>query len=149
MVTLLRGFCGRYKHNFTWKYFATSHGKGVVDGVGGLVKSLVRNAVKSRNAIVHLQTAEDFYKTAKDLVQKTKVIHVPHNRIKRPNELWQASKKVKDISRRHVVEVNFRTGSTLLFDHAMTPGRQPTGSAVTLTVLDFLPRPCQEPGSVE
>lgn len=32
----------------TWKYFATSHGKGVVDGIGGSAKSLVREQVMSR-----------------------------------------------------------------------------------------------------
>ena len=31
----------RSKKVFSWKYFATSHGKGVVDGIGGKAKALV------------------------------------------------------------------------------------------------------------
>ena len=30
------------------KYFATSHGKGVVDGIGGRAKSIVRRKVMSK-----------------------------------------------------------------------------------------------------
>lgn len=33
-----------------WHYFATSHGKGVVDGIGGTVKRIVWNAVATRQA---------------------------------------------------------------------------------------------------
>lgn len=33
-----------------WNFFATSHGKGVVDGIGGTVKRLVWNAVMSRKS---------------------------------------------------------------------------------------------------
>ena len=35
-----------------WNYFAASHGKGVVDGIGGSVKRLVWNAVISRKSLV-------------------------------------------------------------------------------------------------
>ena len=31
-----------------WKYFATSHGKGVVDGIGGAAQARVREKVKSK-----------------------------------------------------------------------------------------------------
>ena len=34
-----------------WNFFPTSHGKGVVDGVGGLVKSMVSRAVCSRRSV--------------------------------------------------------------------------------------------------
>jgi len=38
------------KVNIQWNYFATSHGKGAVDGIGGTVKRMVWNAVKTRRA---------------------------------------------------------------------------------------------------
>ena len=42
------------KHDLriTWNFFATSHGKGPVDGIGGAVKRVVWNAVKNRKHIV-------------------------------------------------------------------------------------------------
>ena len=38
----------RYATPIMWKFSATSHGKGVVDGVGGKVKSTVRRKVLSK-----------------------------------------------------------------------------------------------------
>ena len=51
----------------SWKYFATSYGKGVVDGIGGSAKSLVRKSVmnQGKNAVI-VQNSADFYKVAKD-----------------------------------------------------------------------------------
>lgn len=48
-----------------WCFFATSHGKGAVDGVGGSVKRMVWERVKCRQARV--STAEQFYKCCIDL----------------------------------------------------------------------------------
>lgn len=49
-----------------WNYFATSHGKGVVDGISGSLKRLVQNAVLSRKLppIVH---AQSFFQVANSL----------------------------------------------------------------------------------
>lgn len=49
------------KHNvkIQWNYFATSHGKGPVDGIGGSVKRQVRQAVLSRKD--HVYNATDFF----------------------------------------------------------------------------------------
>lgn len=41
-MKILYNLSQKYQKDFSWKYFATSHGKGVVDGVGGRAKSLVR-----------------------------------------------------------------------------------------------------------
>ena len=40
-VEILRGFAEKYNKPCIWQYFATFHGKGVVDGVGGNCKSTV------------------------------------------------------------------------------------------------------------
>ena len=45
-----------------WHFFATSHGKGAVVGVGGTVKRCVSSAVLSRNVIVN--NAQSFAKAA-------------------------------------------------------------------------------------
>ena len=78
MRHLIQKLSAIYNKPFVWKFSATAHGKGVVDGVGGRVKSLVHKKVmllgKNQN-IVH--DAESFCKLAKQLNQQTTVIHVP------------------------------------------------------------------------
>ena len=49
-----------------WNFFATSHGKGVVDGVGGTIKRLVWKALIARKAAVVVD-AKTFYLVAKQL----------------------------------------------------------------------------------
>jgi hypothetical protein len=55
------------KHNIKiyWNYFATSHGKGAVDGIGGAVKRYVWQKVKSRRAQV--SDSKTFVDAAKDM----------------------------------------------------------------------------------
>jgi hypothetical protein len=47
-----------------WNFFAPSHGKGAVDGVGGCAKRTVWTAIKSRTVTVNC--AEDFCKALAD-----------------------------------------------------------------------------------
>ena len=67
----------RYKNPFTWKYFATSHGKRIVDGIGRRPKSLTWQKVtrKSKGWLI-VQNAEEFAIAAKALMEKLKVIFV-------------------------------------------------------------------------
>ena len=46
MVAFLQELSSKHNKNFHWKYFATSHGKGVVDGVDGKAKSTVQTKRK-------------------------------------------------------------------------------------------------------
>ena len=95
MAVFLRGMVGKYKRNFHWKFFATSHGKGVVDGVGGVVKRVVRQAVVSRQAVVN--DARTFAKVAKSGVKTTTLIYVDESEILRPNPLWTQARKIKKL----------------------------------------------------
>ena len=47
MQHLIQKLSAIYNKPFVWKFSATAHGKGVVDGVGGRVKSLVHKKVMS------------------------------------------------------------------------------------------------------
>lgn len=47
-----------FNTSFFWNYFATSHGKGCVDGIGATVKNVVRKHIKARQASVN--SAADF-----------------------------------------------------------------------------------------
>lgn len=42
-----------------WNFFAASHGKGTVDGIGGAIKGAAWRAVKSKQVIIN--SAKDFY----------------------------------------------------------------------------------------
>ena len=77
MMNLLQFLTYKYKHQFTWKYFATGHGKGVVDGVGGLAKSLVRAEVMSKKSErTFVQSSLDFACVASRLLQKIFTEHI-------------------------------------------------------------------------
>ena len=64
-----------------WHYFVTSHGKGVVDGVGGTVKRLVWSAVATRKAPL-VDDAKSFAEVAEACSLSTKVSLVPKEEIK-------------------------------------------------------------------
>ena len=56
--------------DFSWNYFASSHGKGVVDGIGGTLKRLIWLEIMAGKTCL---SAEDFVKICH---QKTKTISV-------------------------------------------------------------------------
>ena len=58
-----------------WHFFATSHGKGAVDGIGGSIKRAVGNAIKSRRFAV--TTAQDYATCARSLMTKITILYVP------------------------------------------------------------------------
>ena len=105
MVRLLEVLAQKYKRNFTWKYFATIHGKGIVDGVGGRAKSIVRTAVMSKNAKMLLQKTTDFHMSQMEIDDRIKVlkpwsedptpipgiqkIHVIHHEFNGVTKLWK------------------------------------------------------------
>ncbi|XP_067936855.1 mucin-like protein [Watersipora subatra] len=63
----------------SWSSFATSHGKGLCDGIGGVVKSLAthhsKQLVKSRKE--RLLSAEQLYKYASESIAGVEVFYVP------------------------------------------------------------------------
>ena len=56
-LSLLAVFECRYGVKSTWSFFATSHGKGVVDGIGATIKGAVWRKIRSGS---NIETAEDF-----------------------------------------------------------------------------------------
>ena len=89
MMKLLQISSKKYGCRFTWKYFATSHGKGIVDGIGGRAKSIVRTEVMSKKTQrTVVQSSKDFARTAGRLSDKTTVIHISQEEIdKHINEI--------------------------------------------------------------
>ncbi|KAF8793879.1 hypothetical protein HNY73_001911 [Argiope bruennichi] len=88
--------------SFEWKYSATSHGKGVVDGIGGTAKSRVYAEVKARRAIV--QNAVDFATVAAKVVQNITVIPMLQKDIDKTQIDWNLAKDVPGIKKAHIIK---------------------------------------------
>lgn len=96
----------KFNKNIIWNYFATSHGKGPVDGIGGSVKRQVRQAVLSHKEIV--QNATDFCNVAKN-VCNVNIILLLREEIDLINEtldtksVFEAARTVPGISKIHAM----------------------------------------------
>lgn len=52
-AALLKFFQNHFQIKIFWNFFATSHGKGCIDGIGAVVKNRVKRLVKSRKSVVN------------------------------------------------------------------------------------------------
>ncbi|KAG1652592.1 Craniofacial development protein 2 [Nymphon striatum] len=60
---------------FTITFSATSHGKGIIDGIGGRAKYLVRHKVISKSSTpLIIQNSQDFANAANQLMEKTTIV---------------------------------------------------------------------------
>ena len=82
-----------------WHFFATSHGKGAVDGVGGTVKRAVSTAVLSRQETVH--TAADFARVTAQRCPKVTIEEVAPEEIKTFTDTQELEAKWKDVPTLH------------------------------------------------
>lgn len=123
MMKLLQILCKEYGCKFTWKYFATSHGKGIVDGIGGRAKSIVRTEVISKKTEGTVgQSSKDFARTAGRLLNKTTVIHISQEEIdERINEMapWNDVAGFPGIMKMHVACCNPINGKIQLYENAL------------------------------
>lgn len=81
MIKVLNNLSNLYGKQFEWKYFATSHGKGVVDGIGGRAKSLVRTKCLSKSETMCVQSSMDFFEAVRDMMPRTRVMHISKQEI--------------------------------------------------------------------
>lgn len=100
-----------------WNYFATSHGKGCVDGIGATVKCIVRNHVKARDCIVN--TAADFiaaFKRTESTIQLEEVTEdefITINNDLSSTVVYNNAKNIRDISSAHQIKII--NGKVLLY----------------------------------
>ncbi|CAF2572879.1 unnamed protein product [Rotaria sp. Silwood2] len=90
----------------TWNYFATSYGKGVVDGLGGTIKRLVYRAILSGQ---QCSSAAQFVKIAQsktDTINVTELedIHIENSKAKM-EKFFQSIKTVPETKKIHSVKV--------------------------------------------
>lgn len=96
------------KHNMKihWNFFATSHGKGPVDGIGGAVKQYVWTAVKQRK----VNRASSFVEVAGGMRQVS-VIEMTTSNIEKRNdalklkEVFDDAPAMKGIARFHYLTI--------------------------------------------
>ena len=117
MMKLLHHVSKQHSAKFTWDYFATGHGKGLVDGTGGAAKSMVRQQVLSKNKNVAVENAADFaqvweefmpnvcehFMTQDDLIAAQKL------------NLWENSLEVTGISKTNHAEI--KNGVLSIWNH--------------------------------
>lgn len=107
-----------------WHYFASGHGKGAVDGVGGTVKRAVWSAVATRK-LPYVNDANSFAKAASELCQlSTKITLIPKKEI---DELFTSfnisdAETIKGISKIHCVEP-FNSDVVLKIYSSQQPGK--------------------------
>ena len=86
-----------------WAYSATSHGKGIVDGIGGRAKALVRQAVMSTKNNVIVQCAEDFAEVAQQ--KKEEVLLVEDETLNTSPSIWEDVQNVPGIRKVHLIHL--------------------------------------------
>ena len=117
-MKLLRDITLKLKKDVTWKYFATSHGKGVVDGIGGKAKSLVRQKVMSKSEITIVKDSVSFAKVAAELMPATHVVHISQKEIDdmvNTVNPWSDVPAMQGIHRVHVAACSYPSGHLQLF----------------------------------
>ncbi|XP_067634704.1 uncharacterized protein [Eurosta solidaginis] len=92
-----------------WNYFATSHGKGCVDGIGATIKTIVRKHVRARDIVVN--NASDFVQAVHMTPSKIMIEEVTSNQIEMINaelqvvELFSRARPIQNISSAHQIQV--------------------------------------------
>ena len=82
-IASLAGLQQDHNVEITWNYFAASHGKGPVDGIGGSAKRHVWNKVRSRKH--HVDSARTFVLAAQDM-PRVQVVEMTSTEIDKRNE---------------------------------------------------------------
>lgn len=99
----------RFKLKIIWNYFATSHGKGCIDGIGATVKHIVRKHIKARDCMVN--SASDFIAAFNRTESQIKVEEMTdeniaeENKVLRVSTVYKCAKDVRTIASAHQIQV--------------------------------------------
>lgn len=99
----------RFKIKIIWNYFATSHGKGCIDGIGATSKCIVRKHIKARDCIVN--SASDFVdafnrtKSHIKVEEMTEKNFAIENKILGVKNIFKNAKDVRAIASAHQIQV--------------------------------------------
>jgi hypothetical protein len=87
MMAYLTSLKERKAIDAAWNFFATSHGKGAVDGIGGNIKRQVRGEIMARRAIIN--TPKQFADTAQKTSKSTMVIYTAKEEISNDEHIFK------------------------------------------------------------
>lgn len=108
IAAVIKVFEQRFKKKIFWNYFATSHGKGSVDGIGATVKKRVRRRIDSRKEIVNCTS--DFVSSFKKEKSTIELIEVNDKEIDKINkklnvaEIFEKAPAIKQIKSFHQLQ---------------------------------------------
>ena len=103
---MVKHFQGKIDVSTRWNYFATSHGKGPVDGIGAIVKRIIMQRITTRKFIV--QDVDSFLKAADGCIEavgKTKKEIEAAMKEFDLESIFNNAAKIRDLSNIHVLEV--------------------------------------------
>ena len=91
-----------------WNFFATSHGKGVVDGIGGTVKRAVWRNIRSERS--HVTTPQEYSALAKQLCSNVQVEFIAKSVIDQQSAfldaIWEGVMAVPKTHRVHCIQAS-------------------------------------------
>ena len=101
-------FSTKYNQRFLWKFSATSHGKGVVDGIGGNVKSIVKcQSMGKRNDKIIVQDTKAFYQVASKAMNATEAFLIDKTQVEAygDTDTFNGCHTVPGIMSMHIISV--------------------------------------------
>ena len=105
---IIRYLQEKYGVKIRWNYFATSHGKGPVDGIGAIIKRFVTQKIMTRKALV--QDVRSFLDAARgceiESVGKSKAEIEAFNAEHGMAGIFEKAEKIKDITQMHFMELD-------------------------------------------
>lgn len=108
IAAIIEVFEKRFRKKIFWNFFATSHGKGCVDGLGAVVKKRVRRRITSRKEIVNCTS--DFVRSFNKEPSEIELIEVNDTEIDKINkklkvlEIFENAPNVKKIKSFHQLQ---------------------------------------------
>ena len=102
-MKMLNEFSVMYNIEMRWQYFATSHGKGVVDGIGGSSKAIVRKVTQSKHGNCVVQSSKDYFEVSAKHLKNVQHFHITQENIDHflEKDFWENTKEIIGISKVH------------------------------------------------
>lgn len=109
MAAVISFFEEKFNIKIIWNYFAASHGKGCVDGLGATVKTIVRKHIRARDIIVN--NAFDFVQAFKMTPSKIDIEEMNTDQLEQINtelqtvNLFSKAKPIPNIMSTHQIQI--------------------------------------------
>lgn len=109
MLETLKYLSVKYNKTFSWKFFATSHGKGKCDAIGGISKMTVRKKLGAQGSQMEtVNSARDFVRIASANLPNIRFKQIDDDEINDVSKIidWVKVSPLPGISKMHVFQVS-------------------------------------------